>query len=302
MGVGVLIGKFLPFFPDFIKKFDVYNVNIIIAFLIWFMIFLMMLKINFSSVKKIGKNPKGLVLTWVINWVVKPFSMFGIAYLFFIVIYKNIMPDVNKDYLAVAILLWVAPCTAMVFVWSTMTKGNASYTLVQVATNDLIILILFVYISLLLGVSGFSIPWSTLILSLVLFVIVPMVLGIFFRNFIIKKKNVDFLNNKAIPKFNNLTIVGLLVTLVIIFSLQADLIINNPLHNILIAIPLIIQTFFIFFTTYFSGKLLKLPYEISSPSAMIGASNFFELAVAVAIPVFPLYPGVALATIVGVLV
>lgn len=258
MGVGVLIGKFLPFFPDFIKKFDVYNVNIIIAFLIWFMIFPMMLKINFSSVKKIGKNPKVLVLTWVINWVVKPFSMFGIAYLFFIVIYKNIMPDVNKDYLAGAILLGVAPCTAMVFVWSTMTKGNASYTLVQVATNDLIILILFVPISsLLLGVSGFSIPWSTLILSLVLFVIVPMVLGIFFRNFIIKKKDVDFLNNKVIPKFNNLTIAGLLVTLVIIFSLQADLIINNPLHIILIAIPLIIQTFFIFFYYLFFWKAFK---------------------------------------------
>jgi arsenite transporter len=303
MGIGVLIGRFIPSIPNFIKIFDFYNVNIIIAFLIWFMIFPMMMKINFSSVKKIGKSPKGLFLTWFINWVVKPFSMFAIAYLFFMVLYKNIMPNVNKDYLAGAILLGVAPCTAMVFVWSTMTKGNASYTLIQVATNDLIILILFVPISsLLLGVSGFNIPWATLFISLLLFVVLPMILGIIFRTIIIKKKDVEFLNKKVIPKFNNLTIVGLLLTLIIIFSLQADLIIQNPLHIILISIPLIIQTFFIFFTTYFSGKLLKLPHDVASPSAMIGASNFFELAVAVAIAVFPMYPGVALATIVGVLV
>ncbi|MFA6619966.1 MAG: ACR3 family arsenite efflux transporter [Bacilli bacterium] len=302
MAIGVLLGKFVPAIPEFITKFEVYGVNIIIAILLWVMIYPMMLKIDFKSVKEVGKNPKGLFLTWIVNWLIKPFTMYGIAFLFFMVIYKGIMPDVGQDYLAGAILLGVAPCTAMVFVWSSLTKGNAAYTLVQVATNDLIILLLYVPISgLLLGVGGFSIPWGTLFFSVLIFIVVPMGLAVLTRWLVVKKKGETTLNN-VISKTSKFTTASLLLTLVIIFTLQADLIWENPLHILLIAIPLTIQTFFIFGISYGAAKLLKLPHDIASPAAMVGASNFFELAVAVAITLFPDRPGVALATIVGVLV
>jgi ACR3 family arsenite transporter len=304
MALGVIIGRFMPFVPEFLNKFEVFSVNIPIGILIWIMIYPMMLKIDFSSVKNVGKKPKGLYLTWVVNWLIKPFTMFGIASLFFLVIFKTVIPvSLANDYLAGAIILGAAPCTAMVFVWSSLTRGNPAYTLVQVATNDLIILILFVpIVGLLLGVGGIVVPWGTLFLSVVLFVVIPLVAASLTRYYMIKNKGLEYYNQKFIPKFSKITISGLLLTLLLIFSLQSDLIINNPLHIILIAIPLIIQTIFIFFIGYGGAKLLKLPHDVAAPAAMIGACNFFELSVAVAIALFPLNPGVALAAIVGVLV
>ncbi|MFA7423228.1 MAG: ACR3 family arsenite efflux transporter [Acholeplasmataceae bacterium] len=304
MALGVLIGRFIPSIPDFLNQFEVYSVNIPIGILIWIMIYPMMLKIDFTSIKNVGKKPKGLYLTWVVNWIIKPFTMFGIASLFFLVIFKNLIPDgLANDYLAGAIILGAAPCTAMVFVWSSLTRGNPAYTLVQVATNDLIILILFVpIVGLLLGVGGIAVPWGTLFLSVILFVVIPLIAASLTRYYMIKHKGLEFYNEKFIPKFSKITISGLLLTLVLIFSLQSDLIISNPLHIVLISAPLIIQTFLIFFIGYGGAKLLKLPHDVAAPAGMIGASNFFELAVAVAIALFPLNPGVALATIVGVLV
>jgi len=304
MGLGVLIGQFLPDIPSFLNQFEIYNVNIAIGLLIWLMIYPMMLKIDFTSIKNVRKEPKGLYLTWMVNWLIKPFTMFLIASLFFLVIFKNIIPlNLANDYLAGAIILGAAPCTAMVFVWSSLTKGNPAYTLVQVATNDLIILILFVpIVGILLGVGGISVPWGTLFLSVVLFVVIPLLGASLTRHLMIKKKGLAYFNQHFIPKFSKWTISGLLLTLVLIFSLQSDLIVNYPLHILLISIPLIIQTILIFSIGYGGAKLMKLPHDIASPAAMIGASNFFELAVAVAVALFPLSPGVALATIVGVLV
>ncbi|MDP2425449.1 MAG: ACR3 family arsenite efflux transporter [Candidatus Izemoplasmatales bacterium] len=303
MAIGVGIGYFIPGVPQFLSRFEIASVNIPIGFLIWVMIYPMMLKIDFAAVKNVGKNPKGLFITWITNWVIKPFTMFGIAYFFFMVVFKSIIPlDLANDYLAGAVLLGAAPCTAMVFVWSGLTKGNPAYTLVQVATNDLIILVLFApIVGLLLGVSGISVPWATLFLSVFLFVVIPLVAASLTRYFLIKKKGKDYYNQVFIPKFSTVTISGLLLTLILIFSLQSDLILSNPQHIVLIAIPLIIQTFLIFFIAYGGAKALKLSHDIAAPAGMIGASNFFELAVAVAIALFPLNPAVALATIVGVL-
>jgi len=304
MGAGVFIGQFLPVIPSFLSKLEYAQVSIPIAILIWLMIFPMMLKVDFASIKNVSKNPKGLFVTWITNWLIKPFTMFGIASLFFFVVFKALIPaDLAKDYLAGAILLGAAPCTAMVFVWSHLTKGNPAYTVVQVATNDLIILIAFTpIVAFLLGVGGVSIPWDTLLLSVGLFVVIPLAGGIITRTQLIKRKGGDYFNNTFLPKFNNITIAGLLLTLIIIFSFQGKVIIENPLHIILIAVPLIIQTFFIFFIAYIASKILKLPHNIAAPAGMIGASNFFELAVAVAISLFGATSPVALATIVGVLV
>lgn len=288
MFAGVLIGKFLPGIPAFLGRFEYANVSIPMAILIWLMIYPMMLKVDFQSIRNVGKNPKGLFVTWITNWLIKPFTMFGIAWLFFFVIFKSLIPaELAQDYLAGAILLGLAPCTAMVFVWSYLTKGNAAYTVVQVATNDLIILIAFTpIVAFLLGVGGVTIPWDTLVLSVVLFVVIPLAGGIITRNYITKKRGLDYFEKSFIPKFGNITTIGLLLTLIIIFSFQGDVILNNPLHIVLIAIPLIIQTFLIFFIAYLASKVIKLPHEIAAPAGMIGASNFFELAVAVAIALF----------------
>ncbi len=304
MVAGVLIGQFLPGVPAFLGKFEYANVSIPIAVLIWLMIYPMMLKVDFQSIKNVGKNPKGLFVTWVTNWLIKPFTMFGIAWLFFFVIFKTLIPaELAKDYLAGAILLGAAPCTAMVFVWSHLTKGNAAYTVVQVATNDLIILVAFTpIVALLLGISGVKIPWNTLLLSVVLFVVIPLAGGMLTRSAVIKKRGIEYFEKGFLPKFGNVTIAGLLLTLVIIFSFQGKVILENPLHIVLIAVPLVIQTFLIFFIAYFASKLFKLPHDIAAPAGMIGASNFFELAVAVAISLFGAKSPVALATIVGVLV
>lgn len=303
MFAGVLIGKFLPGIPAFLGRFEYANVSIPMAILIWLMIYPMMLKVDFQSIRNVGKNPKGLFVTWITNWLIKPFTMFGIAWLFFFVIFKSLIPaELAQDYLAGAILLGGAPCTAMVFVWSYLTKGNAAYTVVQVATNDLIILIAFTpIVAFLLGVGGVTIPWDTLVLSVVLFVVIPLTGGIITRNYITKKRGLDYFEKSFIPKFGNITTIGLLLTLIIIFSFQGDVILNNPLHIVLIAIPLIIQTFLIFFIAYLASKVIKLPHEIAAPASMIGASNFFELAVAVAIALFGTQSPAALATIVGVL-
>ena len=304
MIAGILIGKFIPQIPEFLGNFEYANVSIPIAILIWLMIYPMMMKVDFQSIKRVGKNPKGLFVTWVVNWLIKPFTMFGIAWVFFYVVFRGIIsPELAKDYLAGAVLLGAAPFTAMVFVWSHLTKGNAGYTVVQVATNDLIILVAFTpIVALLLGVSGIQVPWATLILSVVLFVVVPLVGGVLTRNIVTNKKGKEYFEEEFIPKFSNITIIGLLLTLTLIFSFQGGVILDNPTHIVLIAIPLIIQTVLIFFVAYIAAKLLKLPHDIAAPAGMIGASNFFELAVAVAIALFGAESPVALATIVGVLV
>ena len=303
MVAGVLIGQFLPAIPAFLGRFEYANVSMPIAILIWLMIYPMMLKVDFQSIKNVGKNPKGLFVTWVTNWLIKPFTMFGIAWLFFFVIFKTLISaELAKDYLAGAILLGAAPCTAMVFVWSHLTKGNPAYTVVQVATNDLIILVAFTpIVALLLGIGGVKIPWDTLLLSVALFVVIPLAGGILTRTSIIKKRGLEYFEKGFLPKFNNITIVGLLLTLVIIFSFQGNVILENPLHIVLIAVPLVIQTFLIFFIAYGASRALKLPHDIAAPAGMIGASNFFELAVAVAISLFGTSSPAALATIVGVL-
>ena len=304
MAVGVTIGVYLAGIPEFLSRFEYANVSIPVAILIWLMIYPMMLKVDFHSIKRVGQSPKGLVLTWVTNWLIKPFSMYAIAYLFFMVLYRSFLPEnTARQYLAGAVLLGAAPCTAMVFVWSHLTKGNPAYTLVQVATNDLIILVAFVpIVGLLLGISGISIPWMTLFLSVVLFVVVPLSAGWLSRVLISRKHGLDYFEHTFIPKFANVTVLGLLLTLIIIFSFQGRTIVENPLNIVLIAIPLILQTFLIFFIAYLWAKAWRLPHDVAAPAGMIGASNFFELAVAVAISVFGLSSGATIATVVGVLV
>lgn len=302
--VGITIGQYIPIIPNTLSKFEYANVSIPVAVLIWLMIYPMMLKVDFQSVKDIGKKPKGIIVTCVTNWLIKPFTMFGIAWLFFYVIFKSMIPaDLANEYLAGAVLLGAAPCTAMVFVWSYLTKGDAAYTLVQVAINDLIILVAFApIVAFLLGISGVQIPWDTLLLSVFLFVVIPLLAGIITRIITVKRKGIEYFNNIFVNKFSNFTIGGLLLTLIILFSFQGETILNNPVHILLIAIPLIIQTVFIFFVAYGWAKAWKLPHNVAAPAGMIGASNFFELAVAVAISLFGLQSGAALVTVVGVLV
>jgi len=303
MLVGVLIGRFIPAIPDKLGRLEISGISIPIAILIWVMIYPMMMKVDFRSVKQVGKNPKGLFLTWIVNWLIKPFTMYGIAALFLFIVFKGfITPDLATEYLAGAVLLGAAPCTAMVFVWSTLTKGNPAYTVVQVATNDLIILVAFVpIVKFLLGVSDVSVPYSTLFVSIILFVVIPLAAGIITRVGVIKHRGQEYFENAFLHRFDNVTTIGLLLTLVIIFSSQAEVILLKPVHIVLIAVPLIIQTFLIFFIAFGAAKLLKLPFDIAAPAGMIGASNFFELAVAVAIALFGTTSPAALATTVGVL-
>ncbi len=303
MAIGILIGKFLPQIPDFLNRFEYAKVSIPMAILIWLMIYPMMMKVDFQSIKNVGKNPKGLFVTWITNWLIKPFTMYGIASLFFFVVFKAfITPDLATEYLAGAVLLGAAPCTAMVFVWSSLTKGDPAYTVVQVATNDLIILVAFIpIVKFLLGVSNVTVPWDTLILSVILFVVIPLAGGMLTRYLVTKKKGKDYFENTFVKKFDGITTIGLLLTLIMIFSFQGNVILENPLHIVLIAVPLILQTFLIFAIAYAACKLLKLPHKIAAPAGMIGASNFFELAVAVAVALFGTTSPAALATTVGVL-
>lgn len=303
MVVGVLIGRFLPQIPAFLNQFEYARVSIPMAILIWVMIYPMMMKVDFCSIKNVGKNPKGLFVTWIVNWLIKPFTMYGMASLFFFTVFKAfITPDLATEYLAGAVLLGAAPCTAMVFVWSVLTNGDPAYTVVQVATNDLIILVAFVpIVKFLLGVSNVSVPWDTLFLSVVLFVVIPLVGGVLTRMLVTRQKGQDYFDNVFVKKFDGITTLGLLLTLVLIFAFQGQVILKNPLHILLIAVPLVLQTLLIFAIAYTACWLLKLPHRIAAPAGMIGASNFFELSVAVAVALFGTTSPAALATTVGVL-
>lgn len=304
IAAGVLIGKFLPGFPAALKRLEYANVSLPIAVLIWLMIYPMMLKVDFSSIRHHVKAPKGLTITLVSNWLIKPFTMYALASLFFFFIFKGLIPpELGKEYLAGAVLLGAAPCTAMVFVWSYLTKGNPAYTVLQVAVNDLIILIAFTpIVAFLLGISDIRVPYDTLFLSVVLFVVIPLSAGFITRKQVIRKRGEEYFSNVFVKRFDNTTIGGLLLTLVIIFSFQGERILGSPLHIVLIAVPLVIQTFLIFFIAYLWARLWKTSHDIAAPAGMIGASNFFELAVAVAVAVFGLESGATLATVVGVLV
>ena len=304
MIAGVLIGRYIPAIPEMLSKFEFYNVSIPTAVLIWLMIYPMMLKVDFTSIKDVATKPRGLIITCVTNWLIKPFTMYAIAWFFFYTVFAQFIgAGLAKEYLAGAVLLGAAPCTAMVFVWSHLTDGDPAYTLVQVAVNDLIILVAFVpIVGFLLGIGGISIPWGTLAMSTVLFVVIPLSMGYATRTAVIRNHGIDYFNNVFLKKFDNITVIALLATLVLIFSFQGQTILSNPFHIVLIAVPLVIQTVLIFFLAYGWAKAWHLPHDVASPAGMIGASNFFELAVAVAISLFGLQSGATLATVVGVLV
>lgn len=301
---GILIGHFAGDGIEFISSLGIARVNIPVAVLIWLMIYPMMLQIDFSSIKKIGKKPRGIVWTLIINWLIKPFSMAFFAWLFFSKIYQAwIDPALAGEYIAGAILLGAAPCTAMVFVWSYLSDGDPNYTLVQVSVNDLIILVAFIpIVGLLLGITDVIIPYDTLVASILIFVVVPLVAGVITQRILLRNRGEKWFKEVFLPKLKPVSIIALLVTLVLLFAFQGQNIISNPLIILLAAIPLVIQTYFIFFIAWYGGKKLKLPYQVCGPAAMIGASNFFELAVAVAIALFGLQSPAALVTVVGVLV
>ncbi len=302
--VGVIIGHFVGDRMEVISSMEIAKVNIPVAILIWLMIYPMMLQIDFTSIKQIGKKPRGLVWTVVINWLIKPFTMAFFAWIFFSILYGAwIDPALAGEYIAGAIILGAAPCTAMVFVWSYLSDGDPNYTLVQVSVNDLIILVAFIpIVGLLLGITNVSIPYDTLVASIVIFVVVPLLAGIITQRILLKMRGKEWFTNTFLPMLKPFSIIALLVTLVLLFAFQGQNIINNPLIILLAAIPLVIQTYFIFFIAWYGGKKLKLPYAVCAPGAMIGASNFFELAVAVAIALFGLQSPAALVTVVGVLV
>lgn len=302
--LGVAIGYFLPGVPAFLGRFEYAKVSIPVALLIWLMIYPMMLKVDFSSIRNAGRKPKGLIITLVVNWLIKPFTMYFLAAFFLKVVFKALIPaDLSTEYLAGAVLLGAAPCTAMVFVWSYLSDGDAGYTVVQVAINDLVILVAFTpIVAFLLGVSDVRVPWDTLLLSVVLFVVIPLGFGAITRSSLIRNHGKQWFEDVFLKKFEGITEAGLLLTLVILFAFQGRVILANPLVIVLIAVPLVIQTYLIFFIGYGWAKAWKVPYEIAAPAGMIGASNFFELAVAVAVSLFGLSSGAALATVVGVLV
>lgn len=300
---GVALGRFIPAVPAFLNKLEYAHVSIPVAVLIWLMIYPMMLKVDFQSIKDAGRRPKGLVITLVVNWLIKPFTMYVIAWFFLKVLFKGLIPaGAATEYLAGAVLLGAAPCTAMVFVWSYLSDGDPAYTVVQVAINDLVILLAFVpIVSFLLGVSDVHVPLDTLILSVLLFVVIPLGFGYLTRSRLVKRRGLGWFENVFCKKFDGVTEIGLLATLVILFAFQGETILAHPLTILLIAVPLVLQTYLIFWIGYVWAKLWKVPYAIAAPAGMIGASNFFELAVAVAISLFGLSSGAALATTVGVL-
>lgn len=300
IGIGHLFGASM----EFLSKLEIAKVNIPIAILIWMMIYPMMLQVDFTSIKKIGKRPKGIVLTVIVNWLIKPFTMAFFAWLFFDNLYSAfIEPELAREYIAGAIILGAAPCTAMVFVWSYLSDGDPNYTLLQVSVNDLIILVAFVpIVALLLGITNVSVPYNTLVLSILVYVVIPLVAGAITSNIMVKARGKEWFTEKFLPKLKPMSIIALLLTLLLLFAFQGGNILSNPMIIVFISIPLIIQTYFIFFITWFSGKKLKLPYQVCAPASMIGASNFFELAVAVAIALFGLQSPAALVCVVGVLV
>lgn len=301
---GVVLGKVLGNSISVLSEMSIATVNIPVAVLVWLMIFPMMVQIDFGSIKNVGKNPRGLALTLVINWLIKPFSMAFFAWIFYDKLFSAFLaPDLAQEYIAGAIILGAAPCTAMVFVWSYLTKGDPEYTLVQVAINDLVLLIAFIpIVKFLLGVTNVSIPFDTLFSSVVIFVVIPLGAGFIANKLLIKTQGEAWFKEVFMAKLKPVSIMALLSTLVLLFAFQGEKILAKPLHIFLIAVPLTVQTYFIFFVAWGIGKKMKLPHCILSPGSMIGASNFFELAVAVAIALFGLNSGAALATVVGVLI
>ena len=300
IGVGYIAGDSI----EVISNWEIYKVNIPVAILIWLMIYPMMLQVDFASLKEIGKSPKGVVWTVIINWAIKPITMAFFAWVFFDQIYSAwISPELADQYIAGAILLGAAPCTAMVFVWSYLSDGDPNYTLVQVSVNDLLILVLFIpIVGLLLGITDITIPWNTLAASIIVFVVIPLVAGYITHKIVISRKGEAWYKGTFLPLFKPVSISALLITLILLFAYQGERIINQPIDILLIAIPLTIQTYFIFVIAWYGGKKIGLPYQVCAPGSMIGASNFFELAVAVAIALFGLQSGAALVTVVGVLI
>ncbi|MFA9460313.1 ACR3 family arsenite efflux transporter [Thiohalorhabdus methylotrophus] len=301
---GVALGQLAPAVPSALSRFEYAQVSIPVAILIWAMIFPMMVQIDFTSILGVRRQPKGLAITTVVNWLIKPFTMFAIAWFFLIVLFAPLIPaGLAREYLAGAILLGAAPCTAMVFVWSYLTRGDPAYTLVQVAVNDLIMLFAFAPIVVfLLGISDISVPWETVALSVLLYIVIPLAAGYATRLILIRRRGAEWFDNVFMPRIGAVTPVGLILTLVLLFAFQGEVILDNPLHIVLIAIPLIVQTFLVFLLAYGWAWGWRVPHNVAAPGAMIGASNFFELAVAAAIALFGLQSGAALATVVGVLV
>jgi ACR3 family arsenite transporter len=300
---GLILGNIVPDLFQLIASMEVAHVNIPVALFIWVMIYPMMVQVDFSSIKDVGKKPKGLALTLVINWLIKPFSMAALGWLFFRVLFADwVDPQTASEYIAGMILLGVAPCTAMVFVWSQLTKGDANYTLAQVSINDVIMIFAFAPIAaFLLGISDVTVPWDTLLISVVLYVLIPLIAGVLTRRALDKPDNHKHLQN-FLDRVKPISISGLLATVILLFGFQAEVIMQNPIAIVLIAIPLLIQTYGIFAIAFYGAKALRLPHNIAGPACLIGTSNFFELAVAVAISLFGLHSGAALATVVGVLV
>ncbi|NOL51528.1 ACR3 family arsenite efflux transporter [Pelistega suis] len=298
---GVALGLLMPNAFGQIAKLEIAHINLPVAVLIWLMIYPMMIQIDWSAIKDVGKKPKGLALTLFVNWLIKPFSMALIGWLFFRVLFADLVdPTSASEYIAGMILLGVAPCTAMVFVWSQLVKGDANYTLVQVSVNDMVMIFAFAPITgFLLGMSDISIPWQTLVYSTILYVLLPLLAGVVTRQVLKADSNKIAQLSMRLKPFST---AGLLLTVVLLFAFQAQTILDNPLIILLIAIPLLVQTYGIFFLTYVLAKYLKLPHQICGPACLIGTSNFFELAVAVAISLFGLHSGASLATVVGVLV
>lgn len=304
IAIGVTLGVMFPPLFELIAKAEVAHVNIVVALFIWVMIYPMMVQVDFSTIKEVGKNPKGLILTLIINWLIKPFSMAALGWLFFEGLFADfVSPETAQEYIAGMILLGVAPCTAMVFVWSQLTKGDANYTLVQVSVNDIIMIFAFAPIAgLLLGVSDIHVPWLTLMISVVLYVLLPLIAGVLTRKALNNSAQNEAAVQSFLEKIKPYSVIGLLATVVLLFGFQANTILAQPLNIVLIAIPLVLQTYGIFAITYFIALKLRLKHNIAGPACLIGTSNFFELAVAVAISLFGLHSGAALATVVGVLV
>ncbi len=300
---GIVLGKVFPGVFQALSSFEVASVNLVVAVMIWAMVYPMMINVDFASLSHAGEKPKGLTITLVINWLVKPFTMAGLGVLFFEGFFAGLVPpDDAKAYIAGMILLGAAPCTAMVFVWSQLTEGDATYTLVQVAINDIIMIFAFApLVAFLLGVAEVIVPWQTLLLSVGLYVIIPLIAGVLTRRHFIAKGG-----QQAVDQFTSgikpITIMGLVVTVLLLFAFQGERILANPLVIVLIAIPLMIQSVGIFGLAYLWARGWNVPISIGAPAALIGTSNFFELAVAVAISLFGLNSGAALATVVGVLV
>ncbi len=308
MIAGVFIGKFLPGFTAGMRGLEFgkgSQINVPIAVLIWLMITPMMMKVDFASIKSVGDRPAGLIVTLLVNWIIKPFSMALLAWVFFRVIFAAFLTTTEADqYIAGCIILAAAPCTAMVFVWSHLTGGDPAYTLVQVSVNDLIMLVLFVPIVQFLvhGASSLTVPLAVLLMSVVVFIVVPLIAGIVLRSWLVRMRGGAWFEGVLLPRFAPVTIVALLATLVFIFAFQADNITSRLLHVLLIAVPIILQVYFNAGITYSLMKWLKVDHAVAAPGALIGASNFFELAVATAITLFGPQSGAALATVVGVLV